>query len=136
MDWQSLHGKAVTGVAAAALEPGVPAIVVAGQVFLGRRETMSLGLSGCYAVADTPEQVEAAMADPVGTLTERVRPGRAHLVAHRMRRGATPYRGWTRGRDRDVGWPNSGNMSGPVGVGHHGAVHGATPTTPLEESAR
>ncbi len=71
-DWQSLHGKAVTGVAAAALERGVPAIVVAGQVLLGRRETMSLGISGCYAVADTPEQVEAAMADPVGTLTERV----------------------------------------------------------------
>ncbi len=72
-DWQSLHGKAVTGVAAAALEQGVPAIVVAGQVLLGRRETMSLGISGCYAVADTPEQVESAMADPVGTLTERVR---------------------------------------------------------------
>jgi len=72
LDWQSLHGKAVTGVAAAALERAVPAIVVAGQVFLGRRETMSLGLSGCYAVAETPEQVDAAMADPVGTLTERV----------------------------------------------------------------
>ncbi len=73
LDWQSLHGKAVTGVAAAALERGVPAIVVAGQVVLGRRETMSLGLSGCYAVADTPELVDAAMADPVGTLTDRVR---------------------------------------------------------------
>ncbi len=72
LDWQSLHGKAVTGVAAAALEHGVPTIVVAGQVFLGRRETMSIGLSGCYAVADSPEEVEAAMADPVGTLTARV----------------------------------------------------------------
>ncbi len=72
LDWQSLHGKAVTGVAAAALEHGVPTIVVAGQVFLGRRETMSIGLSGCYAVADSAEEIEAAMADPVGTLTARV----------------------------------------------------------------
>ncbi len=71
-DWQSLHGKAVAGVAAVALEAGVPTVVVAGQVLIGRRETMSLGLSGCYAVAETPDEVAAAMADPVGTLTERV----------------------------------------------------------------
>ena len=72
LGWQSLAGKPVTGVSATALEAGVPTIVVSGQVFLGRRETMSLGISGCYAVAETPEQVEAAMADPVGTLTARV----------------------------------------------------------------
>ena len=32
---------------------------------------MTLGLSGSYAVAETPEQVEAAVADPVGTLAAR-----------------------------------------------------------------
>jgi glycerate kinase len=32
---------------------------------------MTLGLSGSYAVAETPAQVEAAMTDPVGTLAAR-----------------------------------------------------------------
>jgi len=32
---------------------------------------MTLGLSGSYAVADTPAEVEAAMTDPVGTLAAR-----------------------------------------------------------------
>ncbi len=70
-DWQSLRGKVVAGVAAAALETAVPSVVVAGQVMVGRREAMGLGVSGCYAVAETPEQVEAAMTDPVGTLRAR-----------------------------------------------------------------
>jgi glycerate 2-kinase len=32
---------------------------------------MALGLSGTYAVAENPEQVEAAITDPVGTLAAR-----------------------------------------------------------------
>ncbi|HYN28650.1 MAG TPA: glycerate kinase [Dermatophilaceae bacterium] len=71
-DWQSLRGKVVAGVADAALRHGTPAVVVAGQVLVGRRETMALGLSGCYAVADSPAQLEGAMLDPVGTLRARV----------------------------------------------------------------
>ena len=43
----------------------------AGQVEVGRRETMAAGLSGTYAVADRPDQVVDAMADPVGTLEAR-----------------------------------------------------------------
>jgi glycerate kinase len=70
-DWQSLRGKVVAGVAAAALEAGTPSLIIAGQTLVGRREAMTLGLSGTYAVAETPEQVEAAMADPVGTLAAR-----------------------------------------------------------------
>lgn len=70
-DWQSLQGKVVAGVAAAALETATPSVVLAGQTLVGRREAMSLGLSGTYAVAQTPEQVEEAMADPVGTLARR-----------------------------------------------------------------
>jgi glycerate 2-kinase len=45
--------------------------VLAGQVLVGRRESMGLGLSGAYAVAERPAQLEAAVADPVGTLTDR-----------------------------------------------------------------
>ena len=70
-DWQSLRGKVVAGVAQAALAAATPAVVIAGQTMVGRREAMTLGLSGTYAVAETPEQVEAAVADPVGTLAER-----------------------------------------------------------------
>jgi glycerate kinase len=46
--------------------------VVAGQVSVGRRDAMALGLSGTYAVAETPAEVEAAVADPVGTLAARM----------------------------------------------------------------
>ncbi|MGO4342726.1 glycerate kinase family protein [Pedococcus sp. 2YAF34] len=70
-DWQSLQGKVVAGVAAVALETATPSIVIAGQTLVGRREAMTLGLSGTYAVATSREQVEAAMADPVGTLAAR-----------------------------------------------------------------
>src|SRR5580765_2868121 len=70
-DWQSLSGKVVSGVATAALDAATPTVVIAGQVMVGRRETMGLGISGCYAVAETLDQVEAAMTDPVGTLRAR-----------------------------------------------------------------
>lgn len=70
-DWQSLQGKVVAGVAGLALETATPSVVIAGQALVGRREAMTLGLSGSYAVAETPAQVEAAMADPVGTLAAR-----------------------------------------------------------------
>jgi glycerate 2-kinase len=71
LDWQSLQGKVVAGVAQVALEVATPSVAIAGQVLLGRRETMTVGLSGAYAVATTPEQVEAAMLDPVATLAAR-----------------------------------------------------------------
>ena len=70
-DWQSLQGKVVAGVAGLALETATPSVVIAGQALVGRREAMTLGLSGSYAVAETPAQVEAAMSDPVGTLAAR-----------------------------------------------------------------
>ena len=70
-DWQSLQGKVVAGVAAVALDTATPSVVLAGQTLVGRREAMTLGLSGSYAVAETQEQVQAAMADPVGTLARR-----------------------------------------------------------------
>jgi glycerate kinase len=71
-DWQSLRGKVVVGVATAAAEVGTPAIVVAGQVLVGRREAMSVGLSATYAVADRPDQLAASLADPATTLAARV----------------------------------------------------------------
>ncbi len=70
-DWQSLRGKVVAGVSERAAAQAVPVVVLAGQVLVGRRETMGLGISGTYAVASTPAQVAGAMADPVGTLAQR-----------------------------------------------------------------
>lgn len=71
-DWQSLHGKVVSAVAAVALEHGVPTVVVAGQVLVGRREWGAAGVSGAYAVAERPDQVAASLADPAGSLATRV----------------------------------------------------------------
>jgi glycerate kinase len=71
LDWQSLRGKVVSGVAALGLEAGVPVIAVAGQVEVGRRELLNIGIESSYPLARTPEQVRLALADPAGTLTER-----------------------------------------------------------------
>lgn len=67
-DWQSLHGKVVSGVAEAAAAQALPVLVLAGQTLVGRRETMGLGISGSYAVAQNPDDVASSMADPGGTL--------------------------------------------------------------------
>ena len=71
LDWQSLRGKVVAGVAEAALARAKPTVVIAGQVLVGRRDTMALGISGIYAVAEDPAQVAGALADPAGTLSAR-----------------------------------------------------------------
>lgn len=71
VDWSTMRGSVVAGVAAAALETGRPTVLVAGQCLVGRRETMTLGLAGTYAVADSTLEVEAMVADPVQTLTAR-----------------------------------------------------------------
>lgn len=70
-DWQSLHGKVVAEVAARALPLAVPAVVVAGEVLVGRRELSAAGVTAAYAVSERPEQVAGALADPAGTLAAR-----------------------------------------------------------------
>jgi glycerate kinase len=67
-DWQSLRGKLVTSVASAAAEKGLPCLVLAGQVSVGRREAGAAGVEASYAVVDHAGSVEAAFADPAGTL--------------------------------------------------------------------
>jgi glycerate kinase len=68
-DWQSLRGKLVTSVASAAADRGLPCLVLAGQVSVGRREAAAAGIESAYAVADHAGSVEAAFADPAGTLS-------------------------------------------------------------------
>ncbi|MEI8056635.1 MAG: glycerate kinase [Actinomycetes bacterium] len=71
-DWQSLHGKVVAGVAAAALEQARPCVVLAGRVEVGSREYSSMGVSAAFAVVDhLVEQgvsADQALVDPAGTL--------------------------------------------------------------------
>jgi len=70
-DWQSLHGKVVAEVAARALPLAVPTVVVSGEVLVGRRELSAAGVTAAYAVAEGPDAVRAALADPVGSLRAR-----------------------------------------------------------------
>ena len=70
-DGQSLRGKVVAGVAQAGVAGAKPVVVIAGQVRLGRRQAMELGISGTYAVAENSAQIAAALADPAGTLSAR-----------------------------------------------------------------
>ncbi|AHH95328.1 glycerate kinase [Kutzneria albida] len=67
-DWQSLRGKLVTAVASGAAERGVPCLVLAGQVSVGRREMGAVGVEAAYAVAQHVGSVRAALDDPAGTL--------------------------------------------------------------------
>ncbi|GAA3037053.1 glycerate kinase family protein [Actinokineospora globicatena] len=69
-DWQSLRGKLVTSVARAAAERGVPCVVLAGQVSVGRRQAGSVGVAEAHSVAEHAGSVDAALFDPVGTLAD------------------------------------------------------------------
>ncbi len=67
-DWQSLRGRLVTAVARSAAARGVPCLVLAGQVSVGRREAAAAGVDAAYAVADGAGGVDRSLADPAGTL--------------------------------------------------------------------
>jgi glycerate 2-kinase len=67
-DWTSLRGTLVTAVAGAAAARGVPCIVLAGQVSVGRREAAAVGVDAAYAVADDAGGVDVSLADAAGTL--------------------------------------------------------------------
>lgn len=73
-DWQSLDGKAITGVAKAALNLGKATIVLSGQVEIGRREWQSIGVAGAFS-AEEFAGLEKALNEPskvLSDLSERV----------------------------------------------------------------
>ncbi len=70
-DWRSLRDSVPAVVSARAMAAGIPAVVLAGQVTVGRREAMTAGLSGTYAVCDRPADLARTLADPAGTLEAR-----------------------------------------------------------------
>lgn len=88
-DWQSLRGKVVSGVAAAAAEAALPCLVLAGQVSVGRREMTAAGIEAAYAVADSAGSVDAALARPA----EELRRLAARVAGTWSRRGRPPGSG-------------------------------------------
>jgi glycerate 2-kinase len=74
-DWSSLRGKVVSGVAGMAQSHAVPAVVLAGQVMVGRREFGAIGVESAYSMADEAGSVEESMAhaaDQLRALAHRV----------------------------------------------------------------
>lgn len=63
-DDQSLRGKVVAGVAAAARDRGLPCVVVAGRVEAGRREAAAAGIIEAHSLVDHIGSVAEAMAHP------------------------------------------------------------------------
>ncbi|MGB5951042.1 MAG: glycerate kinase [Ornithinimicrobium sp.] len=63
-DWHSVAGGVVAAAAAAALEVAAPAVLLADEVMVGRREGMSLGIGSTYArrPGERPEQFGARVA--------------------------------------------------------------------------
>jgi glycerate kinase len=70
-DWRSLRDSVPAVVSARAMAAGIPAVVLAGQMTVGRREAMTAGLSGAYAVCDRSSDLRRVLADPAGTLEAR-----------------------------------------------------------------
>jgi glycerate kinase len=67
-DSQSLRGKVVSGVAGAALERGVPCLVLAGQVHVGKREAAAAGIEAAYSLAEHAGSVDEALRRPAEAL--------------------------------------------------------------------
>ena len=91
----------------AALAVAVPSVVLAGQVLVGRREAMALGISGTYAVAERPARVPRRPGRPGGH-PGRPRGARGHDLVPAARRhdvrlsdvGNTSRRPWVGTVDR------------------------------------
>jgi glycerate kinase len=69
-DSQSLRGKVASGVAAAAADRGVPCLVLAGQVSVGRREAAAAGVEAAYSVAEEAGSVAEALRRPADRLAD------------------------------------------------------------------
>lgn len=73
-DWQSLDGKAITGLSKTAMSFGIPVLVLAGQVEIGRREWQSIGVASAFSLEDFCG-LETAINEPyisLAALSERV----------------------------------------------------------------
>jgi glycerate kinase len=68
LDEQTLHGKAVAGVAAAAGTAGVPVVAVCGVNRLGETQLRAAGVRAAYALTELEADVARCIAEPVPLL--------------------------------------------------------------------
>ncbi len=68
LDDQSLHGKVVGALAAAARSHDVPVLVLAGQVADGRQALRAAGITAAYSLSEYAGSVERAIGDAAGQL--------------------------------------------------------------------
>lgn len=74
-DWQSKDGKVISGVSKLTIRNGLPCVLIAGQVVVGRRQTSAAGLDAAYTLEEAAGSVQAAMDDAAHwarTVAERV----------------------------------------------------------------
>ena len=64
-DWQALRDSLVTAAAGVAVQRGVPCVVLAGQVSVGRREAAAVGVDAAYGLADVSRDALVALAERV-----------------------------------------------------------------------
>jgi len=86
-DDQSLHGKVVGALAAAARSAHVPVVVLAGQVALDEQAWRSAGILAAFAVSDYAGSVRLALADAANQLIGLA----SHVAARLGNSGATRY---------------------------------------------
>ena len=67
LDWQSMRGKAISGIAKRALARGIPVVAIAGRVEISARERSEMGLDAAYSVSELIG-AEAALTDPANSL--------------------------------------------------------------------
>lgn len=70
-DWDALRRGVVPEVARHGLAAGVPVVVVAGEVLVGRREAMAVGVAGSYPVAARSQEAADALADVGAAVRDR-----------------------------------------------------------------
>ncbi len=87
LEFRSLRDTALAALSTTAMARGVPCIVLAGQVHVGPRVALESGIHGAYAAAADVGSVEAAMADPGGSL-QALAEGVAHHWGGRRGREA------------------------------------------------
>jgi glycerate kinase len=70
LDEQTLHGKAVAGVAAAARKVGVPVVAVCGSNRLSEERLRAAAIEKAYALTDLEPDVRKCIAEPAPLLRQ------------------------------------------------------------------